>query len=81
MHFVPLNHCFSFSILVISGVNVAPSGALEIANSSVARLLDMQIFVEFWEGGNAPTFPGLSVKYKILANFCTVAEFCYFVAT
>ena len=26
------NHCFSFFILVIRGANVAPTGALEIAN-------------------------------------------------
>jgi len=34
MYFVRLNHFFSFFVLVIrgGGANVAPSGALEIAN-------------------------------------------------
>ena len=33
MHLVRLNRCFSFFVLVIRGANVAPSGALEIANT------------------------------------------------
>jgi len=41
-----LNHCFSFFILVTRGVNVAPSGVLEIANllsHPLPRQLSIQI--------------------------------------
>jgi len=48
MHFIRLNHCFSFSVLVIRGANVAPSGALEIANCS--NLYNVYCQTKFWSG-------------------------------